>query len=182
MTAEILKEKLLEFVRPSYPDMAIEVVDELDKRHVCFTDEKFTALYPLQRYHYLSNLIPRDFYESELTETVWYELTPGENPRDLNYLDRETTDAIRETIIDILKGKTGFVSKLDGLFLTKGAMCYGDFRYAKEILTDLKFSDEEQFDIFHVLMHEGGYCDCEILYNVFRESGYAQKYWTERNG
>jgi len=46
---------------------------------------------------------------------------------------------------------------------------------SKQILDAFHFSEQEQFDIFHVLMHEGGFCDCEILYNVFRDSEYAQK-------
>jgi hypothetical protein len=79
----------------------------------------------------------------------------------------------------VLKEKTDFVKKLDTLFCSEFAKCFGDFHHSKKILKQLGFSDEKQFDIFHVLMHEGGYCDCEILYNVFRESKYAQKYWSQ---
>ena len=56
------------------------------------------------------------------------------------------------------------------------AKCYGDFKHSKKFLTQLNFSAEKQFDVFHVLMNEVGYCDCEILFNVFRESEYAQRY------
>lgn len=69
---------------------------------------------------------------------------------------------------------------LDREFKSETARCFGDFGYSKKILTSLDFSDEDQFDIFHVLMSEGAYCDCEILFNVFRESEYAKKYWGSR--
>ena len=74
----------------------------------------------------------------------------------------------------------GFVALLDKEFVLQDAKCFGDFRHSKRILTNLKFSDKDQFDIFHVLMNEGGYCDCEILYNVFRDSEYSKKYWRDR--
>ena len=37
--------------------------------------------------------------------------------------------------------------------------------------------DDDFFDIFHVLMAQGGFCDCEILYNVAPESRLRQQHW-----
>ena len=181
MTSEELKCRLLEYIRPVYPGIEIEVLDQQEGwRQIFFTEEKFRVLYPLQRYHNLINQIPHDFYEQHLTQTTWYELAPGENPNELKYQDSETTESIKEIILDIIKNKTCFIQELDSEFLKDDVVCHGDFRYAKEILNRLNFTEEEQFDIFHVLMNEGGYCDCEILYNVFHESEYAKKYWKNR--
>ena len=181
MTTQELQEKLYEFTKPSYPDIKIKVVDTAENvRQLYFTDDKFDLLYPKQRYHYLTHLIPSDFYEQNLQDTEWYELAPNENPDDLVYHDQETIDEIKEPIISLLKDKVGFVALLDKQFTSQTVKCYGDFRHSKSILTELKISDEDQFDIFHVLMNEGGYCDCEILYNVFRESEYSKKYWADR--
>ena len=181
MTTKQLQEKLYEFIKPSYPDIKINVVDSAENvRQLYFTDDKFEVLYPKQRYHYLTHLIPSDFYEQQLQDTEWFELAPNENPNDLDYHDQETIDDIKESIISILKDKVNFVSHLDKEFISESAKCYGDFRHSKRILTDLKFSNEDQFDIFHVLMNEGGYCDCEILYNIFKESEYSKKYWLDR--
>ena len=181
MTTEKLQEKLYEFVRPSYPDIKINVVDTAENvRQIYFTDEKFEVLYPKQRYHYLTHLIPSEFYDQNLQDTEWYELAPNENPEDLDYHDQETIDEIKDIILSLLKDRSDFVSLLDEVFISENSKCFGDFRHSKNILTDLKFSDQDQFDIFHVLMNEGGYCDCEILYNVFRESEYSKKYWADR--
>ena len=181
MTRQELEEKLYEFTKESYPDIKIKVVDTAENvRQLYFTDDNFKFLYPKQRYHYLTHLIPSDFYEQNLQDTEWYELAPNENPDELNYHDQETIDEIKEPIIFLLKHKVGFVSLLDKEFISETVKCFGDFRHSKSILTELKFSDIDQFDIFHVLMNEGGYCDCEILYNVFRESEYSKKYWAAR--
>ena len=183
MTTQELQEKLYEFTKASYPNIKIEVVDTAENaREIYFTDDKFELLYPLQRYHYLTHLIPSDFYEQNLRGTVWFELASNEKPDDLDYHDQETIDEIKEPIISILKDKGGFAALLDKKFTTQAAKCYGDFRHSKSILTELKFSNEDQFDIFHVLMNEGGYCDCEILYNVFRDSEYSKKYWVDKKG
>lgn len=181
MTAQELQEKLYEFTKQRYPNIKIEVVDTTENvRQLYFTDDKFEFLYPKQRYHYLTHLIPSDFYEQNLQDTAWYELAPNENVDNLDYHDQETIDEIKEPMISLLKDKVGFVALLDKQFISQAVKCYGDFRHSKSILTELKFSEEDQFDIFHVLMNEGGYCDCEILYNVFRESEYSKMYWADR--
>jgi hypothetical protein len=181
MTEQELQEKLYEFTKQHYPNIKIKVVETADHvRQLYFTDDKFEFLYPKQRYHHLIHVIPSDFYEEHLRDTAWFELAPNENPDDLDYHDQETIDEIKEPIISLLKGKTGFVALLDKVFTSEAVKCYGDFRHSKNILTNLKFSDDDQFDVFHVLMNEGGYCDCEILYNVFRESEYSKKYWADR--
>jgi Protein of unknown function (DUF2695) len=181
MTTLELQEKLYEFIRPKYPDIKINVRETADNiRQLYFTDEKFKVLYPKQRYHYLVHSIPAGFYEQNLQNATWFELAPNENPDTLDYHDQKTIDDIKETILSILRDKINFVSLLDKQFKSDTVKCFGDFRYAKKILTDLNFSDEDQFDVFHVLMNEGAYCDCEILLNTFRESEYAQKYWSDR--
>jgi hypothetical protein len=181
MTTQELQDKLYEFLKPSYPDIKINVVDTAQNvRQLYFTDNKFEVLFPKQRYHYLIHLIPSDFYEQHLQDTEWFELAHNENPDELYYHDQETIDGIKDPILSILKDKVGFVALLDKKFTSQDAKCCGDFQHSKNILTDLKFSKEDQFDIFHVLMNEGGYCDCEILYNVFRDSEYAKKYWRDR--
>ncbi len=181
MTTTEIQNKLYEFTNPLYPKIKIEVVENNEKVvQLYFTDEKFEHLFPKQRYHYLIHLIPKDFYEQNLRDTTWYELAPNENPEDLDYHDQESIDEIKGDILLILKDKVNFVNLLDNKFASVLVKCSGDFRHSKKILDDLGFSKVDQFDIFHVLMDEGGYCDCEILYNVFKESEYSKKYWEQR--
>jgi hypothetical protein len=179
MTASELQQKLYEFIQPSYPGINIKVEETGGKRLVYFTEEKFKELYPQQRYHYLINKIPGDFFQQHLNNTTWFELAPGETPEDLEYPDTELIEEIKEDVLAALN-RWGFVSMLDNEFIPGEIQCHGDFRHAKRILTSIGFDEEPQFDAFHVLMNEGGYCDCEILYNVFRETAYAKNYWSNR--
>ncbi|MEP7229937.1 MAG: DUF2695 domain-containing protein [Ginsengibacter sp.] len=181
MTTVKLQEKLYEFIKPKYPDILIKVEDTTDNiRQLYFTDDNFKLLYPKQRYHYLVHSIPKDFYDQNLQNATWFELAPGENPNELEYHDEETIIDIKDSILSILKDKVDFFKILDKEFDFQKVKCFGDFRNSKKILKDIGFSDEDKFDIFHVLMNEGAYCDCEILFNVFKESEYSKKYWRNR--
>jgi hypothetical protein len=71
------------FVRASYPEMVVRAeywATDPSRIALFFVDERFRTLYPRQRYHYLVSLIPKDYYDSTLADTVWFELTPGERP------------------------------------------------------------------------------------------------------
>ena len=63
-------------------------------------------------------------------------------------------------------------------------VCHGDFRHAKRVLGEKGFGErdgiDEVFDICHVLLAKGGYCDCEILYNVSEENRLKAAYWKNR--
>jgi hypothetical protein len=186
MTAIDLQNQLYDFIKPSMPEIIIRVEINNEKEddvtpQIYFIDESFRKLFAKQRYHKLIHLIPDEFYGKYLGNTHWFELAPGEEAENLDYHDDETIEEIKEPILSILEHKMNFVSLLDNEFIKNNATCKNDFSYSKEILSKLSFSEEDQFDIFHVLMHEGAYCDCEILYNVFRESNYAKKYWTNRS-
>ena len=182
MTTSELEQALYEFIQPSYPEIDIKVIiDDKGIPNIYFTEEKFKELYPKQRYHYLIHKIPEDFFELYLKKSFWFELAPGESPEDLYYHDDETIESIKEPIISILQKKIPFVMQLDKEFTSGAAQCFGDFRHSKKLLAELGYAGkEEQFDIFHVLMNEGGYCDCEILFNVFSDSEYAKQYWSTR--
>ena len=60
------------------------------------------------------------------------------------------------------------------------ARCHGDYRNARPILLAKGFSEDELFEVFHVLMAQGGYCDCEILYNAADGSRLGAEYWGAR--
>ena len=185
MTALELQNHLYSFIQPQLKEITIKVEinkeEESEIKHrIYFTDHSFLNLYPKQRYHKLIHLIPDEFYHEHLEKTFWFELAPGEESQDLNYHDDETIAEIKEPILSILRYKVNFVSLLDKEFTNNNTLCKGDFALSKEILNQLGFSKEDQFDIFHVLMDEGAYCDCEILYNVFKESNYGQAYWAAR--
>lgn len=183
----LIRNSLKDFLKDVYPHIEIRIEQdrsEPDKLAIYFIEEKFKNLYRLQRNHYLIHHIPKDFYQKYLVDTYWYELAPGEDIEDLDYYDDETIDGYKEFVLKILN-KIGFFQRLDDLIRPENSQsqaleCCGDFSIAKNLLTDLEFNEKEQFDICHVFMREGAFCDCEILLNLYRESRQARNYWEKR--
>ena len=184
MTPQQIQEALATFIHPSYPNMEIRVepwADDPSRLAIYFLEPKFALLYPQQRWHYLHHLIPAEFQDRHLSSSVWFELAPGESPSDLVYYDEAAVADITEPIMTILN-KTSFFATLGESFTRaeNPAICWGDFRIAKSILPMKGFVESEYFDVFSVLMAQGGYCDCEILYNVAHGSEFARRYWANR--
>jgi hypothetical protein len=168
----------------SYPDLRVEVArdpDDPNKQTVTFVDESFGELYPLQRYHRLVHLIPEDFYNAHLAESIWHECTPGENPSDLKYPDDELIEAISPDVMRILE-KSGFFHLLDDRMMQFSEehgqnSCRSDFFASKRILRELGRPEDDIFDVLHVLMAKGAFCDCEVLLNVVPDSNFRRTYW-----
>jgi hypothetical protein len=186
-THQQIAEGLQEILASSYPDIEIRVVPfaaDPARPAIYFTDPKFALIYPQQRFHYLRHLIPVEYQNQYLANSVWFELAPGEEPEDLVYPDEELIESIAEDVMHCLN-KTSFFAALDDRLIPSEAsqpraLCYGDYRISKSILPTKGFSEPEYFEIFHVLMARGGYCDCEILYNVAEESRLRSEYWKTR--
>ena len=182
-----LKSELLRFTRGAYPDIEIEVqpwADDPTQLAIYFVEPKFSVLYPAQRYHYLAHLIPQEFFDEHLSNTVWFELAPGEKPEDLRFPDEEL---IRDITLEVMKALlgTGAIDALDDLMCPASpnvlrAACFGDYRHAREVFLAKGFKDQDLFDVFHVLMARGGFCDCEILYNAADSSRLKAEYWRAR--
>lgn len=186
MSHRDVEESIRRLVSVAYPDIEVRVEpwsEDPARLAVTFRAAKFALLYPQQRYHYLSHLIPPDFIERQLANSVWFELAPGETPADLVYPDDEVIAEIAPMVRPILE-RSGFFAALDEVFTREidPAVCWGDYRVSKAILPAKGFVEAEHFDVFHVLMAQGGYCDCEILYNVTPESELAKRYWQQRRG
>lgn len=187
LTPEQIQTDLLRFVRSSYPEMEITVApwdEDPSRLAVTFVEAKFSLLLPMQRYHYLAHLIPSDYQEAHLKETVWFELAPGERPEDLVYPDEALIEAITPDVMKVVSAARALDALDDALCpedkTQERAACYGDFRNVREILLQRGFTEQELPDVFHVFMAQGGYCDCEILYNVASNSRLSAEYWQAR--
>lgn len=176
------------FVRASYPDMVVRAeywTPDPSRIVLFFIDERFRGLYPRQRYHYLVHLIPKDYYDSFLADTVWLELTPGERAGDVEEdPDEQFIASITPDVLRSLQER-GFFAELDDVFCptngtTPGQVCSGDFRHAKRTLQHCGFQESDWSDVFHVLMESGAFCDCEILYNTPTENRLKSQYWQRR--
>jgi hypothetical protein len=183
-----VESEVREFVRASYPEMVVRAEyrkDDPSRISLYFIDEKFRGLYPRQRYHYLVHLIPSDYYRANLANSVWFELTPDEQPEELVHHDEELIAAIAPDVLRSLSQR-GFFAALDESFLpidgnSKPQTCTGDFRQAKQALQTCGFEESDWSDVFHVLMEQGAFCDCEILYNAAEESRLKAQYWRRKH-
>ncbi|HLW86036.1 MAG TPA: DUF2695 domain-containing protein [Candidatus Sulfotelmatobacter sp.] len=172
------------FLRASYPDIVLRAeywTHDPSRIALYFIEEKFRGLYPRQRYHRLVHLIPADYYRTNLADSVWFELAPGERPEDLVDPDEELIAAIAPDVLGSLQ-ESGFFAALDDLLCPVNSRsqpepCTGDFLRAKQALQACGFEESDWSDVFHVLMGQGGFCDCEILYNAAEESRLKAQYW-----
>ena len=102
----------------------------------------------------------------------------------MEYADSELIADISPDVMRCLSG-AGIFEALDDLLCPVDTSaprrrCYGDYRHARTALLARGFRDDELFDVFHVLMARGGYCDCEILYNAVEVSRLKAEYWRAR--
>jgi hypothetical protein len=188
-TPELIAE-LKRFLAASYPDIRIDAKpwqEDPSRLALYFTEQKFSALYPQQRYHYLVHNIPQDFFNRHLTNSVWFELAPGEAVQDLRYPDEELITSISSNVLATVE-RAGVFSALDDLLAPESSVgavsCHGDFRHTKDVLKQKGFGQrgdiDEVFDICHVFMARGGYCDCEVLFNVSETNRLKSRYWKKR--
>jgi hypothetical protein len=177
------------FVRASYPEMKVRAeywTRDPSRIALFFIEKRFERLYRRQRYHYILQLIPADYYNSALSNAVWFELTADEDPEMLaEDPDEESISDITPEVLGVLKAK-GFFVALDEAFFPASSSkqaeaCSGDFRHATQILQVCGFKESDFSDVFHVLMREGAFCDCEILYNVAAESRLKAEHWRRRS-
>ena len=187
MNFQQLETDIRDFVRRAYPNIEVRVEPwsaDPKRPAVYFREAQFASLYPAQRYHYLRHLIPTDYYERHLTASEWFELAPGEQPEDLEYADSELIADITPDVMRCLSGAGVFKALDDVLCPADGSHprrpCHGDYRHSRAVLLARGFGEHELFDVFHVLMARGGYCDCEILYNAVEESRLKAEYWRAR--
>jgi hypothetical protein len=96
-------------------------------------------------------------------------------------------DLISSIAPDVMKclGRCGFFEKLDGLLSPEDNSipaqgCDGTFKLSDSILIAAGFKRAELDDIFAVLQSKGGFCDCEVLYNVAETSRLKANYWRGR--
>lgn len=167
----------------------VEPWDESEaKIAVYFTSAVFSTLYPEQRYHWLRQALPEDFVEEHLSESVWFELAPGETTADV-HVDQERIAKIAPEMMQELE-QLGFFAALDDVMAPEDPTlerepCGGDFRIGKRILAAMGFERQGRVDrmadAFHVLISKGAYCDCEILTNVYAESRLGSGLWSEIN-
>lgn len=98
--------------------------------------------------------------------------------------DDELTVSITPDVMKCLTSG-GFFEELDNRLSpvntsAERQRCAGTYQVSESILRSQGFDDLAIADIFEVLAAQGGFCDCEVLYNVVETSRLKAGYWRAR--
>jgi Protein of unknown function (DUF2695) len=98
--------------------------------------------------------------------------------------DDELISSIALDVMTCLIGSRYF-EKLDDVFSHENSSsplqkCDGTYKLSVPILLACGFAQDDLEDIFAVLKSRGGFCDCEVLYNVAEFSRLKAEYWRGR--
>jgi hypothetical protein len=81
--------------------------------------------------------------------------------------------------------RSKFFEKLDDILSPSDGSqpldsCLGNYKLSESVLRASGFDSLDLTDIFDVLKSQGGFCDCEILYNAAESSRLKANYWRSR--
>ena len=98
--------------------------------------------------------------------------------------DSELTASITDDVMRCLR-QAGFFEKLDDLLCpTEVSLpresCTQGYNLSRRVLLESGFETSDLSDVFEVLKSRGGFCDCEILYNVGESSRLKADHWRSR--
>ncbi len=161
--------KLLEWLGPKFPGITVEltVVERWARPALILRWAGFDDLLPEERFHRLFHAIPEEFYETKLRGCVWCELGGSETIDEFLKLPRSEDVAAEEPQIVRRLVSAGFFDVLaEALGSEPTAACRGDFAIVRRILAEKKFAKSALQNALLVLMRNGAYCDCEVLFNA----------------
>jgi Protein of unknown function (DUF2695) len=100
----------------------------------------------------------------------------------------ESWDEFIESIApDVLRclQRRNFFERLEGNVFPEGpgsrGTCDHSYRHLISLMEAEAWPDKDhREDVFDVMRSKGGFCDCEIIYNVAPESQVREHYWKRR--
>ena len=163
---QFIRDKLLEFLEPTLKGIEIEVSrsQRWKRTALTFRHRAFADWLPEQRFRWLVQLIPPEFFEKHLRGAVWFELAPGETEEDLMRAKRSEDVADDEPRMARRLLKAGFFEALEGqMGESPIETCGGAFEVTRKVLTAQKIIGDQQRDACLVFIRNQAYCDCEVL-------------------
>jgi len=102
----------------------------------------------------------------------------------MSHDDDEFLNSIAPDIMKCLD-RARFFDKLDDLLCPQhdekaSQSCSGTFELSISILQASGFEQSDLDEIFAVLRSRGGFCDCEVLYNVSETNRLKVRHWQEQ--
>jgi len=163
---EQIRGQLLELLSPAFPgiEVSVEHSQRFKRMVLTFVHASFTRWLTEQRFRFVVQRIPPEFFEKNLRGAVWFELAPGETAEDVMKAKRSEDLADRSEDIGQRLEKKGFYDALRKDMGTDPARkCSDDFAHTRAVLDRMGIKEEEQTDVCLVLIGRGAYCDCAVL-------------------
>ena len=98
--------------------------------------------------------------------------------------ERELIESINPDVMNVLAA-TGFFAALDDRLCPADSSVAAEkyrntYEITSSILQSKEFLNEDIRDVISVMQAHGGYCDCEILYNVVETNRLKARHWQAR--
>jgi len=168
-----LQARLQAILSETFQQVTVQIGDDLfyHGTNLVVTTPDFAGLLPEQRFHHLVRAIPASLYEDHLRGgVVWFELAPGETPREYMRMPRSEDIADRsEAIFKRLVAARFFHRLTDRLLAAPDAASSRDFVLCREILQDAGFRPDEIIQACLFFIRHGGYCDVQVISDVVDE-------------
>jgi len=161
--------KLAKLLTGKFPGLTVEVGhnERWDRTSVTVRWSGFDDLLPEERFHRIFHAVPEDFYEEHLRGCVWFELGSNESVESFLELPRSDSVGDKEPKVVRKLTKAGFFEALaEELGAEPTAVCGGELSTVRRILSARGFSKPALHDALLVLMRNGAFCDCEVLFNA----------------
>ena len=161
-----LEKELEAMLAPNFSGITIEAAHSDRWQRMCatFRWSGFASLLPEERFHRLVGAIPAEFREARLAGFVWVELAPDEDIDAFLKLPRSEDIANEEATIYAGLSEVRFFAALANMMgRAPGKKCGGDFERVQFVLSAKGYSPGRIRDAKLVFIHQGTYCDCQVL-------------------
>lgn len=168
-----LQARLQAILSETFENVQVQIGDDIHYRgtNLVVITPDFAGLLPEQRFHHLVRAIPSQVYDDHLRDgVVWFELAPGEAPRDYMSMPRSDdisaqADAIARRLFSI----RFFHQIKDRLQKKPQSASTRDFTVSRAIMEEAGFSREEITTACLFFIRHGGFCDAQVLVDVVNE-------------
>jgi hypothetical protein len=163
---EMIRGQLLELLSPVFPgiEVSVEHSQRFKRMVLTFVHPAFGRWLTEQRFRFVLQRIPPEFFEKHLRGAVWFELAPGETTEDVMKSPRSEDLADQSEAIQKRLEDQGFYGKLQKkMGANPAGTCADDFAQVRAVLEKMGITGKEQTDACLVLIGRGAYCDCAVL-------------------
>lgn len=165
-----IEDQLQKHLAARFEDVSVRVGDDIHYKgtNVIVTSSHFAGWLPEQRFHHIVRALPQEFYEKYLrVGMVWFELAPGEQPKQYMKMPRSEDVADEDADIAQMLVRIGFAKKLKNLIADEGGDASpDDFELTRVVLAELDLDESVIEKVCLFLIGRGAFCDAHVVKDV----------------